>query len=409
MRFALRLGLLLLCLASPVTGQGKPFKRALVLTGGGFKFLYFVGMYDALVDSGWAPDLIITTCGASVAAAIIHGEPDRFRRLELIQSQAMLDAIYGFRLERGGFRDIQRLLRNISRYKTGWDTGSDVVPDLFSLAFYDDDPVRLPGWGKSFEDRALGAPHLLMVGGIADFSPRDVGTARRGRKLYHEAYFTDSIVAPYLQGLRSPVAAAFPGSAVGAPTRTITGMPAGDAALISIRDPFLFKPVRRDDTYFVGANINLYPLELARDLADEVVMTFNTGFNDFEILAIGVSLGYDMNERLRQVTAMPVDRWIDATRGGMRRFDMDPRMQYGFPALFRLKANLPRDEVLPRAQGADSGYRIPAIADFTRRSLAAYDWGYSRGLEAARLEPGGSTAHVRGRTRKNFGGDGTTP
>lgn len=407
MRLALRLGLvlLLLCPVQPLAGQGKPFKRALVLTGGGFKFLYFVGMYDALMDSGWVPDVIISTCGASVAMAIIHGEPDRGRRLELIQSAAMLEGIRGFRLERGGFRDIERLLRHISRYRTAWETGNDVLPDLHSLAFYDDDPPNLPGWGRPFTDRAPGAPHLLILGATADLSPDEVGKPRAGRKVYHEAFFTDPEVAAHLTGLSSSIAQRFPGSAVGGPTRVFTDVPVGDAALISIRDPFLFKPVRRGDTWFTGANINLYPLELARHLADEVMMTFNTGFNDFELLAIRVSLGYDMNARLREVTAAPVDRWIDATLAGVKRFAMDPRMHYGFPTLFELRPTLPRDEQI----GAEWPYVVSAEAEFTRRALAAYDWGYTRAWEAAHMVPTGSTAHVRGRTRRNFGGDAPPP
>ena len=54
------------------------------------------------------------------------------------------------------------------------------------------------------------------------------------------------------------------------------------------------KPLRRGDQYFTGGNIDLYPLELARHLASEIVMTFNSGMVDFELLAINVTLGYNM-------------------------------------------------------------------------------------------------------------------
>lgn len=403
-RFALRLSLLLACLAAPLPAQAKPFKRALVLTGGGFKFLYFVGMYDALVDSGQQPDLIIATCGAAVAAALIQGEPDRDRRLHLLQSPELLQAVRSFRLVRGGVRDLELLIRKVSRYDTGWRTRSDVIPDLFSLALYDTDPVSLPGWERSFTDRLEGAPHLLIVGAQLDVDPSQVETSRNGRGLYREVYFTDPEVAVHLQGVRSAIGLRYPGSAVSPETITRTDFSVGDAALVSIRDPFLFRPVHRDGTYFIGGNVNLYPLELARHLADEVTMTFNTAFNGFERLAIRVSLGYDMNQRLREITASPVDRWIDATLAGVKQFAMDPRMAYGFPQLFRLRPNLPVDETLPPYAAGDSGYRIPATAELTRRALAAYDWGYTRGLEAARLAPDGRTDHVRRKTARNFGG-----
>ena len=116
--FTLLLGLSLglCCIPANAPAQDKPFQRALVLTGGGFKFMYEFGVYDALVDRGWKPDLIITTCGAAVVGAIIHGVPDRTERLALLQSPEMLRAFHAFKLKRGGFRDIERLIRKLSRY-----------------------------------------------------------------------------------------------------------------------------------------------------------------------------------------------------------------------------------------------------------------------------------------------------
>jgi predicted acylesterase/phospholipase RssA len=403
-----RVCLLLLLLAHPVEAQSapKPFKRALVMTGGGFKFLYFVGMYDALVDRGWKPDLIITTCGASVAAAIIHGVPDRQERLRLIQSPEMLAGMEGFRLTRGGFRDIELLLRKLSQYQRGWETGSDVVPDLFNLAFFDVDPITLPFWQRGFGDRKADDPHFIIGGSVASFTRAEVDQARNGRKLYTEAYFTDATVAPYLADYSSSVARAYPNSSVGPGVRVFTDFTIGDAAEVSIRDPFLFPPVVRNGEIFTGSNINLYPLELARSLADEVVMTFNPAFNGFELMAINVSLGYDMNSRLKAVTGGPVDRWIDATNMNVNQFAMDPKVHYGFPALFQLKSNTPEDRRVRVADGVTAGapYTIPAESDYMRRALVAYDRGYERGLEAVDNDESGTTDHVRGKNTRNFRG-----
>ncbi|MDX2120684.1 MAG: hypothetical protein SF070_06385 [Gemmatimonadota bacterium] len=187
-----------------------------------------------------------------------------------------------------------------------------------------------------------------------------------------------------------------------------TDFSVGNAALVSTRDLFLFRPVRHDDACVIGGNVSLYPLELARHLAYEVTMTFNTAFNGFEGLAIRVSLGYDMNQRLREVTASRVDRWIGATLAGVKQFTMDPRMVYGFPRLFRLRPHLPVDETLRLNGAGDLGDRIPATSDFTRRALAANDSGDTRGLEAARLAPDGGTDHVRRRTPEDFGGHPAT-
>jgi hypothetical protein len=63
----------------------------------------------------------------------------------------MLEAFRAFKLKRGGFRDIERLIRKLC-YQTGWQTNSDVVPDLFPWRC-DDDSIPLPFWHKPFADR----------------------------------------------------------------------------------------------------------------------------------------------------------------------------------------------------------------------------------------------------------------
>src|SRR4029434_3248766 len=92
-RLFMRLGLVLSCLGGTLSAQTKPFQRALVLTGGGFKFMYECGGDDALVDRGWKPDVIITTCGAAVVGAVIHGVPDRTERLGLVQAPPVTAAV----------------------------------------------------------------------------------------------------------------------------------------------------------------------------------------------------------------------------------------------------------------------------------------------------------------------------
>lgn len=411
----MRLGLALSCLGGTLSAQAKPglsvptprpFQRALVLTGGGFKFMYEFGVYDALVDRGWKPDVIITTCGAAVVGAMIHGIPDRTERLAMLQSPTMLEAFRAFKLKRGGFRDIERLIRKLSRYQTGWQTNSDVVPDLFSLALFDDDSIPLPFWHKSFTDRRPDDPHIVVVGATAAFTPDEIETPRRGRKLYHETYFTDPEIAKLIEGFQSPIAQAYPNSAVALDTKVFTDFSVGEAASISIRDPFLMKPLRRGNDYFTGGNIDLYPLELARRLASEVVMTFNSGMVDFELLAIDVTLGYNMNDRLRTITGQSVDHWVDATGIKSRDFTLDPKLKRGFPKLFELKENYPKDQLLVRRDGngrpGQEAYVITAEMEFMRRALVAYDRGYDRGIEAIGEITPGSTARIRFKDSRNY-------
>jgi hypothetical protein len=337
---------------------------------------------------------------------VIHGVPDRTERLALLQSPPMLEAFRAFKLKRGGFRDIERLIRKLSRYQTGWQTNSDVVPDLFSLALYDDDSIPLPFWHKPFADRGPEDPHIIVVGGTAAFTPDEIETPRKGRKLYHETYFTDPEIAKLIEGFQSPIGQAYPNSAVALDTKIFTDFSVGDAASISIRDPFLLKPLRRGDQYFIGGNIDLYPLELARHLASEIVMTFNSGMVDFELLAIDVTLGYNMNDRLRTITGRSVDHWVDATGIKSRDFTLDPKLKRGFPKLFELKENYPQDQplVMRDSEGRPGkhSYVVTAEMEFMRRALVAYDRGYDRGIEAIAEVTPGSTARIRYKDSRNF-------
>ena len=48
----------------------------MVLSGGGFRFGIYLGMYAAARDAGRAPDLVLASCGGAIAAAVIHTLPD---------------------------------------------------------------------------------------------------------------------------------------------------------------------------------------------------------------------------------------------------------------------------------------------------------------------------------------------
>ena len=94
----------------------------------------------------------------------------------------------------------------------------------------------------------------MVVGATAAFSPEDVETPRKGRKLFQETYFTDPEVARLIEGFKSPIGQNYPNSTVSVDTKVFTDLSVGNAASISIRDPFLMKPLRHGDQYFTGGS-----------------------------------------------------------------------------------------------------------------------------------------------------------
>ena len=48
------------------------YKRAVVFSGGGSRFAVYGGIFSAMKDMGYEPDLIIGSCGGAMAASIIN-------------------------------------------------------------------------------------------------------------------------------------------------------------------------------------------------------------------------------------------------------------------------------------------------------------------------------------------------
>lgn len=104
-------------------------KRALVLAGGGSRGSYHIGVWAALREIGWQPDIVTgTSVGALSGAAVVSGEFERARLaltsvtdediVKLPKSRADLPALrrFVFDISRHGGLDVgplERLLRNL--------------------------------------------------------------------------------------------------------------------------------------------------------------------------------------------------------------------------------------------------------------------------------------------------------
>jgi predicted acylesterase/phospholipase RssA len=307
--------LLFLFLFGTLEAQAKAFKRALIISGGGVSPGVALGIIQGLKDKGWNPDVIITTCGSSIASALLNVYPTNDAALEYAQSQEF----------QGTLRDIKVHTVNALRMKKEFDRleyAPDEFPDLFG-----GDLLNFPETGKDFLpdvkfQATEGAPRFIMVAGKANFNPdSDIGDKRT--ELYTETYFTDSETAKLLQGFKSPIKEAFPGSFLKSSTAVVTDRTVGEAARASISDPFLINPaLLGSDYYFTGA-IDLVPLKLAHELADEVISTTPNGFEDYEENAVTAAFGFSQREAtdlaLRDQTVTFIDPY------NVKKVSMDPK------------------------------------------------------------------------------------
>ncbi|MES2150323.1 MAG: hypothetical protein V4508_11100 [Pseudomonadota bacterium] len=357
--------------------QTHKFKRCMVMAGGSFRFSYYLGMYAAAVDSGNQPDLLLASCGGSIAAAVIAALPDDAARKAWVASPAMYGFLSGLQSTPRaaiGRSFVQALGRRLQRGRTVR------IPDLFDDYFFDIPPqLPLP------PGRAAQAPSVAIIGGKILFEPEDVGQLRAGRKLFAETVFCDLRAAAMLDGMASPLCAPQWGdNAIARHLITDSDMPIGDAVRISISDMFYFRCHSSQSGHYMGGVIDLFPIEIAHRLAERVVIEMKAPFNQHvAIPALRAVLGIDGNARLRHVHQQRADTWIDSSD-----VDLVLRAQ-GVQQILRWRENRIR-LVMPGD-----------YAHYVEQVETQWQFGYRRALEAFARSGADSMRAMRHATRHN--------
>jgi hypothetical protein len=328
-------------------------------------------MMDGAAEMGWHPDLIIGVCGGSIAAGLIKAFPDPAARRKYVES-----------------RDFYELMKRIVRvkasslpllaYRFATMPGDRFVPSVFQTSLLDV-PSEMTGVLQDDRlSRASGAkpPSVVMIAFKLLFSAEDAGRPRSDRKLFEETYFTDAATARRLQGLRSAVGDEFPASAISGRTAVVVDKPLHQAIRASMAEPFLMQPARLDGADYAGGWPDVYPVELAGTLAEEVLMPYEEPLQ-FYVQAVNRSaFGFDMVQRLRHVTQQSAYRWIDISdfveMAGSFGFDIRPARN-----LFTLRDGVPDDYETFVAQIRDQ-----------------WQYGKSRALESFRF-PVNDKTHIR--------------
>lgn len=338
----------------------KQYERCMVMAGGGFRFGIYLGMYAALRDNGRAPDVLLASCGGAMAAAIIHNLPDDASRRAWLTSPDMHRFWCGLKSTPQA-RLLPNLLsatrRKLSRARAA------VVPDLFEDYLFEI-PAELP-----FPPQT-GTPEVdvAILGGQLLFGPEDVGRKRGQRKLYAETLFGNARSRALVEGMHSPVSDPHWGShAVEQNIRTNGDVPLTDAARISVADMFYFRCQAYGGQEYIGGVVDLFPVEVARRLARQLVMERKEEFDQtFAIPAWRAVLGIDGNRRLRFANSEPVEVRIDASDVShvLARQQLQQKLDW---RRNRIELAMP-----------------PDYATFVRYMDDQWDYGYNRATQACR-------------------------
>lgn len=281
------------------------YRRCLVLAGGGFRFAYYLGVHAAAEECGRCPDILLASCGGAIAASVIAGCPDRQARLDWMLSEDM----YRFLRE---IRPTGRAtpLRTLGGAALRWLDRAPArrVADLFEDYLFEL-PEVLPLPAQAQAD----GPALAIIGGRLLFGQGEAGTRRGAGPLFEQVVFCPARAAALLSGTAAPASdSRWSGGAVAAVLQTECAMPVTDAVRISISDMFYFRSHSYADRHYTGGVIDLFPIEVARRLAREVIMERKMPFNRWTALpALRAVLGVDGEARLRHVHAQEADAWFD--------------------------------------------------------------------------------------------------
>ncbi len=335
----------------------------MVMAGGGFRFGIYLGMYEALRQSGRAPDLLLASCGGAIAATIIRNLPDDDARRAWLTSPEMYRFWCGLKSTRRA--NLALTLLRAARRRLS-KSPAPLIPDLFTDYLFEI-PPQLP----FPPEPATPTVDVAILGGRLLFGPADVGQPRAGRKLYAETVFCGARAAALLDGIASPLSDPRWGDHAVAPElRTDTGVPAAAAARISIADMLYFRCQPYGGHEYIGGVVDLFPVEIARRLAAEVVLEFKEAFEQtFSIPAWRSVLGLDGNARLRHANSHLADIRIDSSdvSATLARQQLQQKLDW---RRNRIELTMPADH-----------------ATFAQHMQDQWRYGYERGMEACARPP----------------------
>jgi hypothetical protein len=363
--------------------QAQKYQRCMVMGGGGFRYGIYLGMYAAACEVGEPPDVVLASCGASIAAALIHSVPDDAQRRAWLASPEMYQFWSSFRPGPGAA--LHRTLWGVAR-RALQQGAAPTVPDLFGDYLFAPPPA-LPAFPSPSAAARQGTTDVAIIGSRLLFTQDEVGQPRGQRKLLEETVFGPPRIAQLLQGAPSPFQGVQWGNTAVAPSvSTDSTMPLSEAVRISVSDMFYFPAYRHGAAHYMGGVVDLFPIELAQRLAHQVVIEFKSAFDHVTSApAWRAVLGIHAHQRLRHVHAQWADVWIDSSD---------------------ISQALPTQTMQKTMDWRNNRLALqPPLshAVFAQHMRAQWDYGYQRGLEAFARAPRGVQTGMRKVNRYNRG------
>ena len=296
-----------------MNSRNNAYQRALVFSGGGTRFDIYCGMYAAWEDAGMKPGVLVAACGGAIAATIIQSFPTNAERKAYLMSEELYRFI---RLQK--LTEDSRLSRIglLCLKKMRSKKAAPYMEDVFHT-YLVDMPTDLSGGLPSLSDGFNPEIPTVIIGSELLFTPEMAGSARGNRKLYRKILFTDEHTARHIHPEEIQIESQnYKESAVDSAIRIKTDMPLPVAMRISVSDMFYVQPVHYRNQYYAGGAIDLMPYELARSLAETIIVERKQVYSPVEEALVRAVLGFSGNARLQETEQMKPDYEIDTADAG---------------------------------------------------------------------------------------------
>lgn len=307
----------------------KPYQRVQLFSGGGSRFGYYLGSYAALARHDLRPDIILGTCGGSLAALLVQIAPEPCDLQQLAVSRELYSVIKAIRHVdnteanlrlklRYSANAIQRwrLSRNSTRHKhyQSKDNYERLIDELQRLAMF-----RIDNETQWLDELLRFLPSEKSSGNFTSTAPDIAIIASRLRQTVGASSLTNNtaqlqelLFAPKRLSLTegslsktilSSPAHAFANGRINQSVNIITEWDMATAVRASMADMYYLPPIHDQDLgWCLGGVINLTPIELACTLADTVFAETKAGYDSWLAApAIQRIFGFDPNQRLAQV------------------------------------------------------------------------------------------------------------
>lgn len=289
--------------------MNEKFKRALIFSGGGTRLMIYLGMFAALEELEMKPDVLIASCGGAFAATVINAFPNNLSRKQYLQSEEYFQFVSKTTLTK------QKKLSEIGLFslKKIFDKrNAPYIEDVFHrylVEMNQDLSEDFPSLKNTSFSKEI---PTLIIGSQLNFNLSEVGQKRNNQKLYQKTIFTDSETAKKIIPQKIIINSEnIKNSTIEEIPKIKTDVSLLTSTRISVSDMFYVAPASLQGKYFAGGAIDLIPIELAKYLADEIIIEKKQSYTPVEEGFVRAVLGYSGNKRLEEIEKQSPDFQID--------------------------------------------------------------------------------------------------